>query len=248
MCWPKRARPCARRWLRWSRSTAHETRQDNPRRNDMDDPLSLAQRRTVLVVDDTPENLSVMSGLLRDTYKVRIAPDGERALAIARGGEKPDLILLDIMMPGLDGYEVLRRLQADPATRDLPVIFLTAMSEAEDEKIGLDLGAVDYITKPANPAIVLARVRNQLQLKAVRDFLKHQNTYLEREVEKRTREVVAIQDVTIRAMASLAETRDNETGNHIRRTQHYVKRLAEALREHPRFSDCLDEATIALLF
>jgi len=214
----------------------------------MDDPLSLAQRRTVLVVDDTPENLSVMSGLLRDTYKVRIAPDGERALAIARGDEKPDLILLDIMMPGLDGYEVLRRLQAEPATRDLPVIFLTAMSEAEDEKVGLDLGAVDYITKPANPAIVLSRVRNQLQLKAVRDFLKHQNTYLEREVAKRTREVVAIQDVTIRAMASLAETRDNETGNHIRRTQNYVKALALKLQSHLRFSSELGDAAIEAMY
>jgi putative two-component system response regulator len=214
----------------------------------MDDPLSSTQRRTILVVDDTPENLSVMSGLLRDTYKVKIAPDGERALAIATAAEKPDLVLLDIMMPGLDGYEVLRRLQAGPATRDLPVIFLTAMSEANDEKVGLDLGAVDYITKPANPAIVLARVRNQLQLKAARDFLKDQNAYLEREVVKRTREVVAIQDVTIRAMASLAETRDNETGNHIRRTQNYVKALALKLQNHPRFASELGDATIEALY
>jgi len=214
----------------------------------MTDPLRLTQRRTVLVVDDTPENLSVMSGLLRDTYKVKIAPSGERALAIAMAHEKPDLILLDVMMPGLDGYEVLRRLKAEPATRDLPVIFLTSMSEAEDEKGGLDLGAVDYITKPANPAIVLARVRNQLQLKEARDLLKDQNAYLEREVQRRTRDVVAIQDVTIRAMASLAETRDNETGNHIRRTQNYVKALAIELREHPRFSAELDDTVIESLY
>ena len=214
----------------------------------MDNPLDLKQRRTVLVVDDTPENLSVMSGLLRDAYKVKIAPGGERALAIAMAEEKPDLILLDIMMPGLDGYEVLRRLQAQPSTRDVPVIFLTAMSDAEDEKVGLDLGAVDYITKPANPAIVLARVRNQLQLKAMRDFLKDQNTYLEREVQRRTREVVAIQDVTIRALASLAETRDNETGNHIRRTQNYVKALALRLQDHPRFSGELSDAAIESLY
>jgi putative two-component system response regulator len=214
----------------------------------MDNPLGLTERRTVLVVDDTPENLSVMSGLLRDTYKVKIAPNGERALAIAMADEKPDLILLDIMMPGMDGYEVLRRLQADPATRDVPVIFLTSMSETEDEKFGLDLGAVDYITKPANPAIVLARVRNQLQLKAVRDFLNDQNVYLEREVEKRTREVVAVQDVTIRALASLAETRDNETGNHIRRTQNYVKALSIKLKHHPRFSAELGDAAIESLY
>jgi putative two-component system response regulator len=214
----------------------------------MDNPLGLTERRTVLVVDDTPENLSVMSGLLRDTYKVKIAPNGERALAIAMAGEKPDLILLDIMMPGLDGYEVLRRLQAHPGTRDVPVIFLTSMSETEDEKFGLDLGAVDYITKPANPAIVLARVRNQLQLKAARDFLNDQNAYLEREVEKRTREVVAVQDVTIRALASLAETRDNETGNHIRRTQNYVKALSIKLKHHPRFSAELGDASIESLY
>jgi putative two-component system response regulator len=214
----------------------------------MNDPLSLTERRTVLVVDDTPENLSVMSGLLRDAYKVKVAPNGERALAIAMADEKPDLILLDIMMPGLDGHEVLRRLQAQPSTRDVPVIFLTSMSDAEDEKVGLDLGAVDYITKPANPAIVLARVRNQLQLKAVRDFLKDQNTYLEREVDKRTREVVAVQDVTIRALASLAETRDNETGNHIRRTQSYVKALAIRLKDHPRFSSELSDAAIESLY
>jgi putative two-component system response regulator len=214
----------------------------------MDDPLSLTERRTVLVVDDTPENLSVMSGLLRDTYKVKVASNGERALAIAMADEKPDLILLDIMMPGLDGHEVLRRLQAQPSTRDVPVIFLTSMSDAEDEKVGLDLGAVDYITKPANPAIVLARVRNQLQLKAMRDFLRGQNTYLEREVEKRTREVVAVQDVTIRALASLAETRDNETGNHIRRTQSYVKALAIRLKDHPRFSSELSDAAIESLY
>jgi putative two-component system response regulator len=215
---------------------------------DMDDPLDLPQRRTVLVVDDTPENLSLMSGLLREAYRVKVAPSGERALAIAGAQEKPDLILLDIMMPGLDGYEVLRRLRAQPGTQDVPVIFLTSMSDAEDEKIGLDLGAVDYITKPANPAIVLARVRNQLQLKAMRDILKDQNTYLEREVQKRTREVVAIQDVTIRALASLAETRDNETGNHIRRTQSYVKALALKLQDHPRFSSELSDAAIEFLY
>jgi putative two-component system response regulator len=214
----------------------------------MDDPLSLTQRRTVLVVDDTPENLSVMSGLLRDIYKVKIATGGERALAIAMADEKPDLILLDIMMPGMDGYEVLRRLRAAPGTRDLPVIFLTSMSDAEDEKIGLDLGAVDYIAKPANPAIVLARVRNHLQLKAARDFLKDQNSYLEREVKRRTREVVALQDVMIRALASLAETRDNETGNHIRRTQNYVMALAIKLKDHPRFSSELNDATIESLY
>ncbi|GLR12723.1 two-component system response regulator [Chitinimonas prasina] len=214
----------------------------------MSNPLDFTEKHTVLVVDDTPDNLSLMSGLLRAAYKVKLAPNGERALQIAAGEGKPDLILLDIMMPEMDGYEVLRRLQADGATRDIPVIFLTAMSASEDEKIGLDLGAVDYITKPINPAIVLARVHNHLQLKVARDFLRDQNTYLEAEVAKRTVEVIAIQDVTIRAMASLAETRDNETGNHIRRTQFYVKALALHLQPHPRFAGELTESAIESLF
>jgi putative two-component system response regulator len=205
-------------------------------------------RQTILVVDDTPENLGVMSALLRDDYRVKVAGSGERALQVAAAQPAPDLILLDVMMPGLDGHEVLRRLKAGAATRDIPVIFLTAMNEAEDEQVGLRLGAVDYISKPVRPAIVLARVHNHLQLKAARDALRHQNAWLEREVQRRTAQVVAIQDVTIRALASLAETRDNETGNHIRRTQHYVKALAERLRGHPRFAAALSDETIDLLF
>ncbi len=203
---------------------------------------------TILVVDDTPANLSLMTGLLRDAYKVKAAIDGEKALRIAQARPAPDLILLDIMMPGMDGYEVCRRLKADPATRDIPVIFLTAKTGVEDEKMGLDLGAVDYITKPVSPPIVMARVRNHLILKASADFLRDKAEFLEREVGKRTAEVMAIQDVTIMAMASLAETRDSDTGNHIRRTQHYVKALALKLREQSRFAGLLDDRYIAMLF
>ncbi|PHV12420.1 response regulator [Chitinimonas sp. BJB300] len=214
----------------------------------MSNVLDPAEKRILLVVDDTPDNLALMSGMLRNEYKVKLAPNGERALQIAIGEGQPELILLDIMMPDMDGYEVLRQLKRDARTCDIPVIFLTAMSAAEDEKIGLDLGAVDYITKPVNPAIVQARVRTHLQLKSARDFLKDQNAFLESEVAKRTREVVAIQEVTIRTMASLAETRDNETGNHIRRTQHYVRVLAEALCKNPIYTQMLDARTIESLF
>ncbi|MFN9471509.1 response regulator, partial [Acidovorax sp.] len=203
----------------------------------MNNPMESSGRCTVLVVDDTPDNLSLMSDLLRPDYKVKLANSGERALQIVAGEAKPDLILLDIMMPEMDGYEVLRRLQFNPDTEDIPVIFLTAMSATDDETVGLELGAVDYITKPVNPAITLARVRNHLLLKRARDMLARQNQYLEDEVAKRTREVVELQDGTIRAMASLAETRDNETGNHIRRTQHYEEVLERKLQHHPSFSD-----------
>ncbi len=213
-----------------------------------DDMIALSDKPTVLVVDDTPDNLALMQSLLKDHYKVKGANNGERALKIARTDRPPDLILLDIMMPGMDGYEVCRQLKAEAATRDIPVIFLTAKTQVEDEQRGFELGAVDYITKPISPPIVLARVRTQLMLKATADFLRDKNAFLEQEVDKRTREVMAIQDVTILAMASLAETRDNETGNHIRRTQHYVQALARKLSGHPRFAAYLTVPTIKLLF
>ena len=203
---------------------------------------------TVLVVDDTPENLTLMGALLRDHFMVKVANNGEKALKIAMSDTPPDLVLLDIMMPGLDGYEVCRRLKATAATRDIPVIFLTARSDPDDERMGLALGAVDYITKPISPPILLARVNTHLALKATADFLRDKSAYLEREVALRTLEVQAIQDVTIMAMTSLAETRDNETGNHIRRTQLYVKALAERLRNHPRFEAVLNERMIELLY
>jgi putative two-component system response regulator len=151
-------------------------------------------------------------------------------------------------MPEMDGFEVCRRLKADENTRDIPVIFLTARHEIEDERHGFEIGAVDYITKPVSPPIALERVKTHLQLKETRDFLKDKNAYLEQEVARRTRDISTIQDVTMMAMASLAETRDNETGNHIRRTQHYVRALALQLRNHPRFAAHLDEESIELLY
>ena len=155
----------------------------------MDGPDS-TEKTTILVVDDTPDNLALMSSLLKDAYKVKIANSGEKALRIAASDSPPDLILLDIMMPGMDGYEVCRRLKREPRTMNIPVIFLTARSEVEDEKKGLELGAVDYITKPVSPPIVMARVKSHLALKAMADFLRDQAAFLEREVTKRTAELV----------------------------------------------------------
>ncbi|HSC68790.1 MAG TPA: two-component system response regulator [Cellvibrio sp.] len=215
----------------------------------MDYLVEHADKATILVVDDTPDNLKLMSDLLKDQYKVKVANSGERALKIAQSDAPPDLILLDIMMPEMDGFEVIRRLKADTSTRDIPVIFLTAKTEVVDETSGFELGASDYITKPISPPIVLARVETHLAMKRMQDFLKDKNTFLAAEVNRRTAEIRAIQDVTILTMASLAETRDNETGNHIRRTQHYVKALAEKLRTNPRFAHFLnDDKTIEMLF
>ncbi|MYM85792.1 response regulator [Rugamonas sp. FT82W] len=203
---------------------------------------------TILVVDDIPDNIDLLCAVLEDDYRTKIAVNGERALKIANGESKPDLILLDVMMPGMSGYDVCKALKANPATRDIPIIFVTAMSETVDEQLGLSLGAADYITKPISAPIVQARIKTQLSMKRVHDFLRDQNNFLETEIEKRTREIVALQDVTIHTMASLAETRDSETGNHIRRTAHYVKTLAEKLRTNPRFSDFLTDKNIELLF
>ena len=189
------------------------------------------ERPRVLVVDDTPENLQLMHALLKESYRVLLANGGAAALRLARLEPRPDLILLDIMMPELNGYTVCEALKADPETAPIPVIFLTARGEVEDEEMGFRSGCVDYITKPVSPPTLLARVANHLALKAASDQLAYNNRYLIEEVERRTREVQMVQDVTIMAMASLAETRDIETGMHIRRTQHYVRTLAERLRK-----------------
>ena len=210
--------------------------------------FDFTEKPSVLVVDDTSDNLALMSGLLKDRYRVKVANNGEKAIKIVQGDSPPDLILLDIMMPGLTGYDVCQMLKADAATRHIPIIFLTAKTATEDEKRGLEMGAADFITKPVNPPIVLARVATQLQIKAAADFLKDQNAYLDSEVTRRGRELAAIQDVTILAMASLAETRDNDTGNHIRRTQNYIKVLADHLKNHERFKFFLSDRTIDMLY
>jgi len=207
----------------------------------------MSEKPAVLVVDDMPENLAVLGELLQSDYRVRVANSGRRALEVAVSAPQPDLILLDVMMPELDGYDVLKILQGDAATRDIPVIFVTAMDASADEERGFALGAVDYIHKPIKPAVVLARVRTQLELKAARDNLRGQNAWLEREVARRMRENLIVQDVSMRALASLAETRDNETGNHIRRTQAYVEVLAKTLAAQPKNSGLRADGLIDII-
>ncbi len=122
------------------------------------------ERATILVVDDTAENIDVLRGVLRRMYRVKVATNGERAIEMASSATPPDLILLDVMMPGMDGYEVCTILKSDPKTARIPIIFVTAMSDADDEVKGFDLGAVDYITKPVKPAVVRTRVNTHLML------------------------------------------------------------------------------------
>ena len=201
-------------------------------------------QKTLLLVDDYPENLSVLGNILMPHYRVRAANSGAHALAAAASEPRPDLIMLDVMMPDMDGYEVIARLHANPRTRDIPVIFITASDTAEHETQGFELGAADYIAKPVHPAIVLMRVRCQLELKEARDRMRDQNAWLEAEIQRRMRQNQMIQDVSMRALASLAEARDNETGNHILRTQGYVRVLAEELAKLPKYIGRLTPETI----
>ncbi|HEX2824951.1 MAG TPA: response regulator [Burkholderiales bacterium] len=195
----------------------------------MSEALDFAGKRDILAVDDVPENLNVISGVLRPHYKVRVAPSGARALQICFSDDPPDLVLLDIEMPEMDGYEVLRRLTAAPETAGIPVIFVTARDTDEDEQVGLDLGAVDYITKPISPGIVLARVRTHLLLKEARDYLQDEKRFL-------TYRLSGAQSTAIEAFAALAAMRDDESPKHILRMQAYVRALADALHDHPRYA------------
>ncbi len=209
--------------------------------------MALAQA-TILIVDDVPDNLAVLGELLRQSgYQVKVANSGRAALRFAAQLPRPDLILLDVMMPEMDGYQVLLALRDNPVTRDIPVMFLTALDASHDEQRGLDMGAADYISKPIRPSVVLARVRTQLEAKQARDLLRGQNSFLEAEVARRMAENELIQAISIRALARLAEIRDPETGNHILRTQAYVELLARRLQSHPRFAATLSDDYIKLL-
>ncbi len=203
--------------------------------------------QTILIVDDEPANLAVLNATLVEEYKVRAANSGKHALEMALLKPLPDLILLDIVMPGMDGYTVLKRLKENPVTKDIPVIFFTAMDSEEAEYKGLQLGAIDYIAKPIRPLIMLARVKAQLTLKLAQNFLNDKNKFLELEVERRMEENQIIQNISIRALAHLAEIRDPETGEHIKRTQAYVEILAKQLQNHPHFSKVLTDNFISLL-
>ncbi len=205
--------------------------------------LFLPVKPSVLIVDDSPDNLSLMTGLLISHYTVKTATVSAHVMKIAIT-EQPDVILLDIMMPDLDGYEVCRRLKADSLTREIPVIFLTSSTDPESEQLGMSVGAVDYITRPLTPAILMSRVKAHFMVAASAKTMRINNDYLELEVSKRTRQMAALQKVTILALASLAETRDSETGNHLKRTQQYMELLCKYLRGRPIFRDFLSTERI----
>lgn len=198
----------------------------------MDNALA---KQTILVVDDISENIALLSNILSKNYRVKAANNGPKALKIAYS-TIPDLILLDIMMPEMDGIEVCRKLKEDPRTRSVPVVFVTAMGEVEDETRGFEAGAVDYITKPISPPIVLARVKTHLQLY-------DQNRALEEIVRRRTAELDNSRLEIIRRLGLAAEYRDNETGTHVIRMSYYCRAIAKALGMNDREADLILHAT-----
>ncbi len=201
---------------------------------------------SILAVDDTKLNLDILVNVLGDQYTLSVALNGENALRHVQENT-PDLILLDIMMPGIDGIEVLRCIKEDSRYTDIPVLMLTAFTEAEQKAQCFDLGAVDYIQKPFDVNELQARVKTHLSLAVTRRKLKLQNQNLQNLVEQRTTELLATQQATIESMAALAEYRDPETGMHINRVKGYVEQLALDMSKKALFAEVLDAETIDLV-
>ncbi|WP_291994653.1 HD domain-containing phosphohydrolase [Candidatus Accumulibacter sp. ACC003] len=227
----------------------------------------------ILIIDDTPEDLLLLRRVLGTQHHIRAVNSGQRALDVASRPPQPDLILLDVIIPGMDGYAVLAALRENPATTAIPVLIVSSVDSDDDEERGLALGAADYISKPLRAAVVVARVRAHLELQAARELLQDhsletarellqdrnrgleadrellqdRNHDLELQVARRLADNMKIQDVSIRALARLAEIRDPETGNHLRRTQGYVRTLAEELSSHPSFAAFLTPHNIDIL-
>ncbi len=206
------------------------------------------ERPIVMVIDDSPDSVLLLTETLKGSYQTKIATSAPAAIKTALRHPQPDVILLDVVMPGMDGFELCKSLKRMPDFHDTPIIFITGKIKPEEEAHGLAVGAVDYITKPISQPVVMARIATHLKLVKAQRSLKKHNDHLEELVEQRTQELAKVQDAIIAAMAALAETRDDETGNHIYRTQRYVKTLAQALKDHPRFQYELSDESIELLF
>ncbi|HRX16608.1 MAG TPA: response regulator [Spirochaetota bacterium] len=176
-------------------------------------------RSTVLIVDDVPENISILNEILHKDHIVKAAINGSKAIEIATSKNPPDIILLDIMMPEMDGYEVCRILKENPKTKHIPIIFITALDDTLDEERGLSLGAVDYIKKPVNPSIVKRRIQTHL-------MLFDQNKILEKRIHERTLELEETRLAIVQRLGRAAEFKDNETGMHVIRVSNYCKHMA----------------------
>ena len=219
-------------------------------------------KQRVIAVDDQPDNLLIIEDFLGKTYDIITFGRGQAMVDYFEAGNRADLVLLDIVMPMPDGYALCNWLKGSPMTRDIPVVFLTGLENSEEEAYALSIGAEDFIHKPLSPPVLSARVRNHLALAQARRALQDQNRGLEKLVVERTRKIqeqsdelmrrteqlISAQSAIISAFCSLVEARDNETGNHVLRTQHYVLTLCEKLSSHPRFSAELTQTNIPLIF
>ena len=211
--------------------------------------------KTILMIDDDLATLEVINESLRSHFRTRIATRGGKGLELARLSPAPDLVLLDLELPDMNGYQVCSALKHDATTADIPVIFLSSHSDIADITRGLELGAVDYVPKPVAPPILLARVRTQLRLREAQIHLADRNLHLESLVSERTRDLEAktqdlerSQELTIVALGAVAETRDDETGDHIRRTRDYVQVLVENLLQQPGERERMPAAEWALIW
>lgn len=202
------------------------------------------ERSTIMLVDDTPANLDLLTEMLQGQgYRVQAFPGGPMALKAA-ALNPPDLILLDIMMPEMDGFEVCRRLKADDALKEIPVIFISALDDVANKVRAFSQGGVDYVSKPFHQEEVLARVTTHLSLRRMRQKLEQHNLHLQDLVREKVKEISDSQLATLLAISKLAEYRDDETGRHIERTRTFCKVLAERLRDNPRYAETITEGFI----
>jgi putative two-component system response regulator len=184
----------------------------------------------IFLVDDNPVNLNAGKTALQDKYTVVTIPSGDKLLSTLQQ-IIPDLTLLDVEMPGMSGYDVIKKLKADSKTAEIPVIFVTGKSEVEDEFLGLSLGAVDYITKPFSPPLLLKRIELHLLLQSQKNDLRRFNENLMAMVRERTNEIAMLQNAIIVWAAEMVEFRDEETGQHIERVQKYLEILFNAMEK-----------------
>jgi putative two-component system response regulator len=205
-------------------------------------------KQTILIVDDNPENIFFLGEILKNNYNVKAATNGKEVLKIIWKENSPDLVLMDVVMPEMNGFEVCSLLKKRSSSQNIPVIFVTSLDEHLDEAKGFEVGGVDYIAKPFQPSTVLARVKTHLALYDQNRILEEKVVERTQSLFKSTKELSETQDVTIFALATLAEYRDNDTGTHIIRTQRYVKILANHMMTLPKYKDQLSPEIIELLY
>ena len=199
-------------------------------------PIMDGQKPHIFLVDDNPVNLDMGKVVLEDKYTVVTISSGEKLLFMLKKA-RPDLILLDVEMPGLSGYDTMKKIKADPQTAQIPVIFLTGKTDPENELLGLSLGAVDYISKPFSPPLLLKRIELHLLLQSQNEKLRRFNENLMEMVKERTNDITRLQNAIILWTAEMVEFRDEETGHHVERVQKYLEILLGAIGETEHYAD-----------